>query len=331
MNTVYLLWVGQLEDKKMSLYINTVLKSDVATELVIVPDDASVLANRTITSADISGIETIFECDASATRFIYTLPDRISSIGKVLCFKNIKTGIARIQRAGADVIGSSSRTVEDLFTGGNMLVLYAGNTNWEYAEKPIQTLQTNWKNQSAWQNKRLGSPTCTYDNLTGTYEIGEVVKEYTNVARTLPSGIEGRILHDSGTKLLLYDVAGGGVFTNNLYLKGVNSGTTSDVNEGTGSSKNLDSNFYHGLGLYFPNFEVKFLLSTDGTENNTYMLGEGLAATGAGDYGFTEATIDNNNISVNTTSQIVYFTAGGGLVLLDTENYYYNMMLERKI
>ena len=187
-------------------------------------------------------------------------------------------------------------------------------------DKPLANADSGYINSNDYTNRHLGSSNLTYDNLVGTFQVGETITEAT-------SGNIGIVVSDSGTVLVLSDVTGTGIFIDGRQITGGTSGATADVN---GATKNLDANFTHNLDAPVSDLLIKVLISTDGTDANSFeILGADYAGSAsAGGYTFWQ--IDNNNIKVQTGNNGVnYILDDGTLTAVDTEDWYYKIVVYR--
>ena len=189
------------------------------------------------------------------------------------------------------------------------------------------TIESGWVNTADWTNRHLGTVNVPYDNLAGAFVLGETITEAV-------SGNTGVVMDDDGSTLVLIEVTGGGVFTDNRQLTGGTSGATCDVDTNPNpNTKDDDSNICHNFGINLRDITLKFVVSTDGTENNSFQLMDmqyDNAVPSNNDYGFTFYQVDTNNVKIQTgSSGMVYVVdAGGGPNSLTNQNYYYNVIIE---
>ncbi len=113
----------------------------------------------------------------------------------------------------------------------------------------------------------------------------------------------------------------------------INRSDWTNVHLGSSTSKDVDSNLNHALSAPLSELIVKVFISTDGTDANSYEAQSVVASTvstnGVG-YGVTAYDIDDNNIIIQTGSLgIVVLKAVGTLLVIDTENYYYKVVVTR--
>ncbi len=182
----------------------------------------------------------------------------------------------------------------------------------------LPSYDTGFIGRSDFTNVRMGSAIVDYDNLSGTFTVGEVITEAT-------SGNTGIVTADTGSVLTLKDVTGTGVFIDGRELTGSDSGATADVNV---STKNTDESVAHNLDAPLSDLLVKVLISTDGTDANSFEIMTGVSDINSPGFssGLTIYQGDNNNITVQTgVHGIVYLDGSGGTQVLDTEDWFYKI------
>lgn len=84
----------------------------------------------------------------------------------------------------------------------------------------------------------------------------------------------------------------------------------------------------HALTANLSDLIVKVLISTDGTDANSFEMSDtGVDGLGAGtSLGITIYQVDTANITVQTGLQgILYLDAGGTSIIIDTESWYYKV------
>jgi hypothetical protein len=303
--------------KKLILYCNGTTW-DIINNFEII--NSSSTATVTISDSDVYSIYYIPHTSSTGL-FTRNLPTLADNIGKEYRFKNLGLGLTKIvSEEGSNILFDNDNSLTNLFLAnvGDECIVKATSSGWELKRWRVG-LVSGMINRNDWTSEGIGSA-FTYDNKSSTFDItGEKgTEEISNntflcIHDDTPAGAAGTCY--------CVNVTGTGIFTNNREVTFGNS-ETCDVNEASGSSKNIDYDLYHNLNLYFPSFKAEFIISSDGTDANRVYLGTGLAATGAGDFGFTFRSPSANYIELNTAAQIVYFTAPGANLLLDTEDYY---------
>lgn len=282
------------------------------------------------TILDNDGYE-LFLVDVSSKDVTLTIPTLADNLERKISAKIVTGGGSLI------VDGEGSETLDDytslaLREAGNYIELVGTSGKWAITKLRC-TMQSGGINTNDWTNRHLGTIELVYDNLAGTYVLGEIVAEYSDSGRTTATGKRGRITKvDGSTKLMLKDVESGGTFTNNYYLKGLTSLATADVN---GATKNADTYFYHGWGANLNKIKIDLYIST----LTTFSWTDALLAREASYFydsvneywvGVKPVQIDTNNVNNQTGATygpFIISTAGitAGIV---AQEYSYNIVAE---
>jgi hypothetical protein len=282
----------------------------------------SVTADYVILDDDGYGVINV---NPTAGNVTVTLPTAADNADRPITVKVTHIGgKVTLDGEGAETIDGE---LTQVFQNKNdFMTVYCDGTGWYIRDKK-QTYDTGWVNRSSYTTIHHGSTPLTYDNLTGTYTIGERIIEYSDAGRTTPTGVEGIIQADTGTALKLKNVEGGGIFTNNFYLKGETSGATSIVNEAAGSNKNINSDLFHEFGKNLNQLKTRIYGSTDGTENNSFeYIWCNIATT---EFGWNPLQTDTNNLTIPTgNGGLVYKPSAGAAVVVDAENWYIRSITE---
>jgi hypothetical protein len=110
----------------------------------------------------------------------------------------------------------------------------------------------------------------------------------------------------------------------------INRSDWTSVSPGSTTTKNVDSNVSHNLGVEFKYLDVKFLVSTDGTDANAFELPLSVNSA-ATSYGGSVNAVDTNNLIIYlANSGITYIDNTFGQSLLDTEDWYYNVVVTKR-
>jgi hypothetical protein len=211
---------------------------------------------------------------------------------------------------------------------GDYIDVVSNGTEWKVISG-YSHIDIGWQNCSDWTNRTLGNGV-TYNNKSAAVDLtGEKITEET-------SGFTAIVLFDSGGTgssgiLYIYNLSSGFTFWTNDRELTAGGGTTCDVDEGTGSSKNQNYNFYHGFGEYLQNINKKIIYSEDSTEGSVFI--PDLILRGGGDvsddYGVTYFGVDINSFTQQTGQDgIAYIGDDGDTTILDNEDWYYNILLE---
>ena len=94
----------------------------------------------------------------------------------------------------------------------------------------------------------------------------------------------------------------------------------------------VGGNVEHNLNANLSNLIIKVLISTNGTDNNSFELVDAsfsFAGVGSNEYwGIIIYQVDSNTIKVQTGKEgIIYLDDAGSFVVLDTESYYYKIKI----
>lgn len=141
--------------------------------------------------------------------------------------------------------------------GGHWELIWDG-TNWSCHGSTNMII--GFKNRADWTNVQIGNGV-GYDNKSASVDLtGMVITEAT-------SGFTAIVVYDSaGTgasgDLYYYNVSSGFTFWTNDRQLTASDGTTCDVDEISGSSKDQNSNFYHGFGVSINNYIVRSFYNT---------------------------------------------------------------------
>jgi hypothetical protein len=266
----------------------------------------------------------LVEIDASVTRVIATLPDRETWLGKNIYIKNKEIGIGLIQRSGTDVIGEGSKTSIPLYWEGDYLELFAGSTRWEIKSGKSKICGSH-RNSSDYTGIDLAS-IIEVDIDGGSspslgFEIGEIARESV-------SGFDARIydITDNGDgtgTLWLYDCDGN--LTDGRSLTGQNSGASADVNEGSGTTKNLSTIFKYNLGEYLSDGNLSHIMyiSSDGTKDNDFEIVGGVQDNTIAK-GLTVHQVDADNLRTPFgTSGYTIITTAGAIQNMNGLDYFF--------
>jgi len=263
-------------------------------------------------------------CNGGVNGIIITLPTPADNTDKILEFIKTDSNNSVIK-----IIGEGAETIAGLdflfltYQYQRIKILCDGS-NW-YVLEGKQKFRTGMISRSDWTNVHLGSIALDYDNLSGTFQIGEIITGGT-------SGDTGIIIADDGSTLNLIMVTSGGVFQNNEEITGSWSGATADVDEVSGSVKDIDCDFIHNQEIDLINYchTIQFIVSSDGTYNNSSILTRN-SYTGVGAmYGYSYFQIDNNSFKIQTaTDGLKQMADDGTTSALASDDIFYEIIFER--
>jgi len=113
----------------------------------------------------------------------------------------------------------------------------------------------------------------------------------------------------------------------------INRSDWTNVHMGSNTTKNADSNVTHNLDTDLSRLIVKVLISTDGTDVNSFEINTVVidwASAGDRPIGITVFYIDANNIILQTGANgIGYINNSGNAIIIDTEDWYYKIKVYR--
>ncbi len=114
----------------------------------------------------------------------------------------------------------------------------------------------------------------------------------------------------------------------------INRSDWTNVHLGSTTTKDTDSDVTHNLNTNLSDLLVKVLISTDGTDGNSFLVYDGTSyEVGVSLYGATVFQVDTDSIKVQTGADGILYVldAGGGAGLLDTEDWYYKIKVYKLI
>lgn len=251
----------------------------------------------------------------------YDLPSIVDNYGKVYTIYNSGDYLFLVDSDGAETINGVSGGIY-LYSENDYIKVVAREDEWKILDYKI-VLDSGWINRSDWTNVHIGIVYVDYDNLSGTFQEGEIVTESV-------SGNTGIILGDTGTTLRLVRVTGGGIFTNNRVLTGSISGATANVDEaGTGSTKDLDSNIFHKAKLNISKLKVKLYHSTDGDDDNSVEVPQGMTLNATGFFGWILRQESQAQAQIQTaTNGILLIATNGTEDEIVADDDYYRIIVE---
>jgi hypothetical protein len=274
----------------------------------------------TTTTLTLHGYD-IIHATSGANGIILTIP----SAGAA--YKNHRVELNKIDTGtGCVTLLAATGTISGqsyifLFEQFDSVELYCSGTAW-YIVHASLTLQIGGINTADWTNRELGDAAIPYDGASGTaLVIGEKVTEAT-------SGNTGIIVYKTATVLTLKKVTATGIFTDNRVLTGSMGGGTVLVNIPGSTSKNADSNFYHGYGVdaWKLSIELWISASTTFSATNARKISEMFFDSSVAK-NFTIIQIDTNNFKIQTSaSDIEWMDESGARVVITNQDYSYNVI-----
>lgn len=248
-------------------------------------------------------------------------PDVTLNKINISAFQTVKGGrLILAAKTGDKIRGINDYDEVYLDDIGNQAQFYSDSNYW-YIKGIKHTIKwfDDFRNCSDWVNINLGSMRIQYDNKSGTFIQGEVIIEAI-------SGYEYILVYDDGTYLYLKNAEENA--TNNRVLTGQTSGATCDVDEITGTTKNISTYISHYLSKGLDKFKIRFFISL----NNSTIYNE--FAVNASIY--DQPNLHNMSIYQQSVNEI-NLLCGGSLECISpgftrssftSENYYYTLLLE---
>lgn len=84
----------------------------------------------------------------------------------------------------------------------------------------------------------------------------------------------------------------------------------------------------HNLGVPLYKLYIKVLISTDGTDNNSFEMGIGHAYNAGSGYSITPFQVDSNSIKIQTgASGVAYTNDSGSITGITNQAYYYKVVV----
>jgi hypothetical protein len=281
-----------------------------AVEAITVGTIVSKTANYTILDND--GHGTIL-CDPRTGAFTCLLPTAAANTNRILRFiVSYAGGAVTIDGEGSEKIQAGTNSLDSIVlqSQGDKLMIICNGTGW-YALDLCATLDTGWQNRSDWTNVHLGNSQCPYDGLSGTFTVGEVITEAT-------SGNTGIIMSDTGSNLILKNVTGTGIWTNDRVITGAHSGATANVNVAT-STKDKDYDIYHNFGVSLVNLIIEKYFSTGASEDTIFEANWDI------NYGTTAGMgyigLDTNSLRMQTSSSTPPYLKEDGTLASMADHY----------
>ncbi len=249
-----------------------------------------------------------------------TLPATKACEGLIMKFITVDSsvGACTLVPNAAETIGGMAYVF--LTEQYQQVEIVSDGTNWQILSGTLYWI-SGGINTSDWTDRHLGFATVPYDNMTGTFLIGETITEET-------SGITGVLIADSGSNLTMLKVTGVGYYTNNKTLTGGLSAATALVNTGT-TTKNADSACTHSAGRNMSRFDVELWMyaGTTFAWNAARRIGRYIYFTQEtgqnGGYELIQTSTSAFTVQTAATKGIFYINDDGTHQVLDNEDYSY--------
>ena len=174
------------------------------------------------------------------------------------------------------------------------------------------------------------------DTNTGFYKLGDNVNFSLNNSTILGMNATGLDMkthkivgvvdpttdQEAATKKYVDDNAG--VLTSSYDTGWINRSDWTNVHMGTNTTLNTDSNVTHSLGVPLSDLLVRVLISTDGTDANSFEIQQ--ATSTSNSLGVMTYAVDNDNVLVQTGSiGVIRLTGAGVSDGITTDDWYYKI------
>ncbi len=223
--------------------------------------------------------------------------------------------------------GEGSEKIEDELTVEltrkySKLKVRSNGTSWDILQLYYKPYTSGWISRSDWTSIDMGTMLVNYNNLAGTFQVGEIVTEAT-------SGNTGIVTFDTGTALFLEQITGTGFFTHTRQLTGADSGATADVN---GNTKNADSDISHYFEVGSGDLQLHLFISANAAfDATTIEISSSLVLEGATFYGYTIHQIDaNKQVAPTQVSGLAYGSQVFNTIAIDTQDWFYQWVAYRR-
>ena len=236
----------------------------------------------------------------------------------------VDQGLCRVDANGAQRFDFKGNTLQYilLYTKDDFIEFY-WNTNkskWSIKDYKI-SMPINAQGRSGWANVHMGNGV-TYDNKSSAVD-------FTGMVITESSGFTGVVVEDdagTGTSgiLYVYELSSNFTFWTNNNVLTASDGTTADVNEVSGTSKNIDYAMRHGFGIHLWDFSTSDYISSDQSGTGAREL----PLTQRDDFGNTKTYIDNNSYKNQTgLSGILLNTDAGANEAITSNDLFINTIV----
>lgn len=284
------------------------------------------------TIQDYESIDTYILTPSTNQKIVITLPTASANTGKRIKFIKGNSNYATcvIDGEGSEEIDQWTEVV--LFKEGETVEIEGNGVGWDIVNNWKWTLKSGKINCSDWTNIRyIGFIAIVLNDSTG-FEQWEVVTE--------TGGNRGIVIYNdtaANTVFIIYtdDGSGGvaGFFTAANTLTGQTSSETDTISANT---KNVDSLFQHRLGLPIIDLNINAIISSDGTDDNSWYLFTTTVAEGAAvTHGSTISGNDDNSFRIEIPSGAVgryclQEVLADPAINIVNQDYYYEIIINNR-
>jgi len=292
----------------------------------------SIAANYAIEDDDYYNCIDVAHSSTTA-KITVTLPTVAQNTGRLVRVQNTGSGLTLIEGEGSEKISFLDNLLDDvkLLMNDDFVELRSNGTKWICEHANINMI-TNWINRADWTAVKIGSA-FTYDNKSAAVDLtGQHITEATSDQKAI-------ILYDSGgtgTTGIIYaynitdSTTGLGYWTNNRIVTCGSGGYTITVDEGSGSSKNIDYNIYCGQNINISCNKMRLFYCATATFTGAQEMPLSCDYYGNGGnvIGLQLYQVDVNNYFIITGNVgLANLTSIGGFAIIGSDDTYYNLKL----
>jgi hypothetical protein len=270
-----------------------------------------------------------FNHSATTKKITYLFPAVAASVGRAILFQNLDTGLSVLDGNGANIIfKNNTLTSLKLIMKSDICIARSNGTVWVVEHCYISEL-TGFIARNDWAAVDFSSA-FTYDTKSASIDFtGQHISGTNNAAL---------VVYDSGGTgasgiLYLCNQSGsdGGVWANNEVVTCGSGGYTCLVNEVSGSSKNIDYNVYHALGLDQIDLDLESFYSANATWATSYRISHHPVGN-ASNPSFNWYEVDNNTLTyIIYTQGFNIITPAFGATAIDGEDDFFYLKISVKL
>jgi hypothetical protein len=251
-----------------------------------------------------------FNHSASTGLIEFTLPNCAASAGRSFFCQNLALGLSYINGDAANILFKGQVLSKLLLVKGGDKCWIRSNGSYWIVESYSLCIESGWYNRSDYTGVNIGFANFDYDNQSDS-------SDRTWFKFVLDSGVTGLCIGDaagtSGTYIVCF-VTGTGLAINDEEVT-FGDTVTADVNEGGGNNKNQDWDITHNMGINIKDFIKEIYISSDGTNNNSFIVNDSVDYAGYGIIHFQASA--NAYYALSGPNGVALFA-----FVIDTEDYY---------
>lgn len=253
----------------------------------------------------------------------WNLPTLADNIGRNLSSCISTSGILKINAEGAEKILLKNKELSTLYlySDGNNITFKATSKGWRVVSKEI-SIPAGWFQNSDQTNFEYGIVKFNYDNLVGTFAVGEYIS-MNGVSNT------AIVLEDTGSVMTVYACGATqyGLFTDNWDFSGNQSGATGKVNHPGANNINQMNSITHNWGLNGVDLGYELWYNTSASFTNAFDLAKFCPPGSAGAVPswavLQQVSINSHNLQSSTGGLVVPDGSGNTTRITTTQIYLY--------